>query len=38
MTGRQRILLAFGHREPDRVPFFEQGVASGVASIVPGPW
>jgi len=36
MTGRERILLAFAHQEPDRVPFFEQGIASRVASDVLG--
>ncbi len=36
MTGRQRILTVFGHGCPDRVPFFEQGVASRVAGDVLG--
>ena len=36
MTGRERILLAFAHREPDRTPFFEQGIASRVASDILG--
>ncbi len=36
MTGRERILLTFEHQEPDRVPLFEQGVASRVASDILG--
>jgi hypothetical protein len=36
LTGRERIRLTFQHQEPDRVPFFEQGIASRVASDVLG--
>ncbi len=36
MTGKQRVRLAFEHREPDRVPVFEQSVCSKVASEVLG--
>ncbi|MCC7491266.1 MAG: hypothetical protein IT204_02915 [Fimbriimonadaceae bacterium] len=36
MTGRQRVLAAFDHVEPDRVPFFEQAFASDVASALLG--
>jgi len=36
MTGRDRALLSFTHQEPDRVPFFEQGVASRVSSDILG--
>ncbi len=36
MTGAQRIREAFAHREPDRVPLFEQSVASDVASEILG--
>jgi len=32
VTGRERIRAAFAHRESDRVPVFEQSVASDVAS------
>ncbi len=36
MTSRERVLAALRFVEPDRVPFFEQGVASNVASAVLG--
>lgn len=36
MTGRERILAAFSHVEPDRVPCFEQSIASDVASAILG--
>jgi len=36
MTGRERTLAAFQHQEGDRVPFFEQGVASRVTSDILG--
>ncbi|HUU28555.1 MAG TPA: uroporphyrinogen decarboxylase family protein [archaeon] len=36
MIGRQRILAAFEHRAPDRVPLFDQSISSEVASAVIG--
>lgn len=36
MTGRERILAVFRHEVPDRVPCFEQSVASTAASAVLG--
>ncbi|MBM4046347.1 MAG: hypothetical protein FJ279_14655 [Planctomycetes bacterium] len=36
MNSRERVLTTLGFTEPDRVPFFEQGVASNVASEVLG--
>jgi len=36
MTSRERIRAAFAHREGDRVPLFEQSVASDVASEILG--
>jgi len=36
MSGKERIRAAFEHREADRVPIFEQGVASDVASEILG--
>ena len=36
VTGRDRIRAAFSHRESDRVPVFEQSVASDVASEILG--
>ncbi len=36
MTGRERIAAAFAHREPDRLPVFEQAFASDVASALLG--
>ena len=36
MNGRERIAAAFAHRESDRVPIFEQSVASDVASEILG--
>jgi len=35
-SSRERIRLTFHHREPDRVPFFEQGIASRLASDILG--
>lgn len=34
MTSLERVLTTLQFEEPDRVPYFEQGVASGVASAV----
>jgi uroporphyrinogen decarboxylase len=36
MTHRERVRLAFQHREPDRVPIYDQTVCSRVASDVMG--
>ncbi len=36
MTGKERILLAFQHKEGDRVPIYEQAIASDVASEIMG--
>ncbi|MBI2302680.1 MAG: hypothetical protein HYU66_27555 [Armatimonadetes bacterium] len=36
MTGPERVAAAFDHREPDRVPWFEQAFASDVASALLG--
>lgn len=36
MTSKERVLTTLDHREPDRVPYFEQGVASRVASEILG--
>lgn len=36
MTSRERVQMTLGFVEPDRVPFFEQGVASNVASQIMG--
>ena len=36
MTGRERFLAAFAHQPVDRVPLFEQSVASSVASELLG--
>ncbi len=36
MTPLERVLNALRFEEPDRVPFFEQGVASNVASAILG--
>lgn len=36
MTGRERVDLAFAHREPDRVPCYEQSIASDVSSAILG--
>lgn len=36
MTARERILTTLKFEEPDRVPFFDQGVASNVASDILG--
>ncbi|MCD6361424.1 MAG: hypothetical protein J7M38_11260, partial [Armatimonadetes bacterium] len=36
MTSRERIRKTLRFEEPDRVPFFEQGVASNVASDILG--
>ncbi len=36
MTHKERIRAAFEHREGDRVPIFEQSVASDVASEILG--
>ncbi len=36
MTGKDRIEAAFAHREADRVPCFEQAIASDVASAILG--
>ncbi len=36
MTPRERVLTTLRFQEPDRVPFFEQGVASNVASEILG--
>ncbi len=36
MNSRERVLTTLARREPDRVPYFEQGVASNVASEILG--
>ena len=36
MNSIERVRAAFDHREPDRVPMFEQAIASNVASQVLG--
>ena len=36
MKGKERILLAFQHKEADRVPIYEQAFASDVASKILG--
>jgi hypothetical protein len=36
MTSRERIEAAFGHREPDRTPFFEYVLLSPVADLLLG--
>jgi len=36
MTGKERILLAFQHKEGDRIPIYEQAISSDVASEVMG--
>lgn len=36
MTSKQRVRLAFQHREPDRVPIYEQTVCSRIASELMG--
>jgi uroporphyrinogen decarboxylase len=36
LSSRERIRLTFKHQEPDRVPFFEQGIASRLASDILG--
>ena len=36
MTGKERITLAFQHKEGDRVPIYEQAFASDVASEILG--
>jgi hypothetical protein len=36
MSPRERVLAAFAHKVPDRVPHLEQGVASRVASEILG--
>jgi uroporphyrinogen decarboxylase len=36
MTSRERVRLAFQHREPDRVPIYEQTVCCRVASEIMG--
>ena len=36
MTGKQRIISAFQHKEADRVPIYEQAFASDVASEILG--
>ena len=35
-TGKERVLLAFQHKEGDRVPIYEQSIASDVASKILG--
>jgi len=32
MNSRERVEMAFRHEEPDRIPVFEQGIASNIAS------
>jgi len=32
LNSRERVSMVFAHEEPDRVPVFEQGIASNVAS------
>jgi uroporphyrinogen decarboxylase len=36
MTSRERVRLAFQHREPDRVPIYEQSICCRVASEIMG--
>jgi uroporphyrinogen decarboxylase len=36
MNSKERVLTTLSHREPDRVPYFEQGVASSVTSEILG--
>lgn len=36
MTSKERVRMAFRFEEPDRVPVFEQGIASNVASGILG--
>ena len=36
MTSKERVKIVLDHGKPDRVPFFEQGVASNVASDILG--
>ena len=36
MTSAERVRSAFDHREPDRVPIYEQSVCCGVASEIMG--
>jgi len=36
MNSKERVLTTLSHKEPDRVPYFEQGVASYVASEILG--
>jgi uroporphyrinogen decarboxylase len=36
MTSKERVRLAFQHREPDRVPIYEQSICCRVASEVMG--
>jgi len=36
MSGRQRVQAALAHETPDRVPLFEQEIASNVASEILG--
>jgi len=36
VNSKERVLTTLAHREPDRVPYFEQGVASNVASDILG--
>ena len=36
MNSRERVLTTLRFQEPDRVPYFEQGVASNVASAILG--
>ncbi|GAH66000.1 unnamed protein product [marine sediment metagenome] len=36
MTSKKRVRTTFRHKEPDRIPIFEQGIASNVASEILG--
>jgi hypothetical protein len=36
MTSRERVNAAFGHRDPDRTPFFEKLIKSPIADLVLG--
>ncbi len=36
MSGKERVILAFQHKEGDRVPIYQQGFASDVASKILG--
>ena len=36
MTGKQRVILAFQHKQGDRIPVYEQAFASDVASEILG--